>query len=110
MTATSDTPRGGGETIVLSTQVGSERFTFTAAQVRDIVASYLARGRQMPTPTDANGEDPVAPLHIIAEEWLYGNVEAWVNSSDVVQLVKYQHQAMEWIKAYFGPWFPNLED
>jgi hypothetical protein len=55
MTTTPDTPRGGGETIVLSTQVGSERFTLTAAQLRDTVASYPARGRQMPTPTDTQG-------------------------------------------------------
>jgi hypothetical protein len=110
MTIKPDAPRSGGEAIVLSAQVGSERFRLTAAQVRDTVASYLARGMKMPTPTDANGEDPVTPLHIIAEEWLYGNVEAWVNSSDIVQLVKYQHQAMEWIRVYFGPWFPGLED
>jgi hypothetical protein len=110
MTSAWNTPWGDGETIVLSAQVGSERLIFTAAQVRDSVASYLARGMQMPTPTDVNGEDPIAPLHIIVEEWLYSNVESWVTFADVVQLVKYRHQAMEWIRTYFGPWFPDLGD
>jgi hypothetical protein len=99
-----------GETVVLSARVGSERFTLTARELRDTVASYLARGRGMPTPTDANGEDPLAALHIIAEEWLYGNVQGWVNGTGVVQLTKYQHQAMVWIGTYFGSTVtPDLE-
>jgi len=90
--------------------VGSEQFTLTARELRDTVASYLARGRGMPTPTDANGEDPLAALHIIAEEWLYGNVQGWINGTDVVQLTKYQHQAMVWIGTYFSPTImPDLE-
>ncbi|MGH3828233.1 MAG: hypothetical protein ACRDQX_13850, partial [Pseudonocardiaceae bacterium] len=96
-------------TIVLLARVGSERVTLTAAQVRDIVASYLARGERMPTPTDTNGEDPSGPLHVIVEEWLWGNVQGWVLGTDIVHLTKYRHQAMLWIRSYFGPTFPDLE-
>jgi hypothetical protein len=106
-----DDPQGTvKEMVVLSARVGSERFTLTARKLQDTVASYLARGRRMPTPTDTNGEDPLAVLHIIAEEWLYGNVQGWVNGTDVVQLTKYRHQAMVWIRTYFSPTItPDLE-
>jgi hypothetical protein len=106
-----DNPQGKArEVVVLSARVGSERFTLTAIELRDTVASYLARGRGMPTPTDANGEDPLAALHIIAEEWLYGNVQGWCNGTDVVQLTKYRYQAMVWIRSYFSPTItPDLE-
>lgn len=57
----------------------------------------------MPTPTDINGSDPIEHLHVIAEEWLYGNVQGWLDSADVVHLEKYRHQAMQWIHRYFSP-------
>jgi hypothetical protein len=40
----------------------------------------------MPTPTDINGSDPIEHLHVIVEEWLYGNVQGWLNSTDIVHL------------------------
>lgn len=89
--------------IVLSARVGSHRITFTASQLRDTVASYLARGERMPTPTDINGNDPIEHLHVIVEERLYGNVQSWLDSTDVVHLEKYRHQAMKWIHRYFSP-------
>jgi hypothetical protein len=58
--------------------VGSHRITFTASQLRDTVASYLARGNTCPLLPTSNHGDPNEPLHVIAEEWLYGNVESWV--------------------------------
>lgn len=88
--------------IVLSARIGPHQLTFTASQLRDTVASYLARGERMPTPTDINGSDPIEHLHIIVEEWLYGNVQGWLNSADIVHLEKYRHQAAQWIHRYFG--------
>jgi hypothetical protein len=99
-----------GQEIVLFAKVGSQRFTLTAAQLRDTVAAYLARGAHMPTPTDINGGDPNAPLHVIVEEWLWGNVDGWANTTDIVHLATYRHAAMRWIRGYFGPTFPNLKD
>jgi hypothetical protein len=96
-----NTPTSSGE-IVLFARVGSHRITFTARQLRDTVASYLARGKTMPTATDINHGDPNEPLHIIAEEWLYSNVESWVNRADVVHLEHYRHHARKWIGAHFG--------
>ena len=95
--------------IVLFVQTGSQKTTFTMTQLRDTVASYLARGSHMPTPTDNNDNDPLEPLHIIIEEWLYGNVHGWTNSTDVVQLEKYRHHAMQWIRGYFTVSIPNPE-
>ena len=95
--------------IVFCARIGAQRITLTAAQLRDTVASYLARGGHMPTPTDTNGADPNAPFHVITEEWLYGSVPGWVTSADVVQLAIYRHHAMTWIRTYFGPTFPDLE-
>ena len=89
--------------IVLFARVGSHRITFTIAQLRDTVASYLARGNTMPAPTDINHGDPNEPLHVIAEEWLYDNVDSWVNGTDVVHLEHYRQQALHWIAIYFGP-------
>jgi hypothetical protein len=91
-----------GDTVMLSARVGSHRITLTASQLRDTVASYLARGQQMPTPTDIDGSDPVEPLHVIVEEWLYGNVQGWIDSTDVVHLEKYRHHAVQWVHRYFG--------
>jgi hypothetical protein len=90
--------------------VGSHRITFTARQLRDTVASYLARGNTMPTPTDINHGDPNEPLHVIAEERLYGNVENWVTGADVVQLEHYRNQALQWIRAHFGPTMTEPHD
>jgi hypothetical protein len=98
-----------GQQIVLFAKVGSQRFTLTAAQLRDTVAAYLARGEHMPTPTDINGGDPNAALHVIVEEWLWGNVTGWTNSTDVVHLATYRHAAMRWIRSYYGPTFPTLD-
>jgi hypothetical protein len=109
MTVITKTPPAAGQEIVLFIRVGSERFALSAAQVRDTVASYLARGSQMPTPTDTNGGDPYEPLHVIAEEWLWGNVTGWNNSADVVHLTTYRHEAMRWIRSYFGSAFPHLD-
>ena len=109
MTVTTDTTTTCGQEIVLLARVGPERFALTATQVRDTVASYLARGCQMPTSTDANGGDPYEPLHVIAEEWLWGNVTGWIDNTDVVSLATYRHQAMRWIRSYFGPTFPRLD-
>ena len=107
---TTTVPTAGEQDIVLFAKVGSTRFSLTAAQLRDTVAAYLARGAHMPTPTDINGGDPNAPLHVIVEEWLWGNVEGWTHSADVVHLTTYRHAAMRWIRGYFGPTFPALED
>lgn len=109
MTTTTSHPAAVGQEIVLFAKVGPQRFTLTAHQLRDTVAAYLARGEHMPTPTDINGGDPNAPLHVIVEEWLWGNVEGWICSSDVVHLATYRHQAVRWIRGYFGPTFPELE-
>jgi hypothetical protein len=98
-----------GQDIVLFAKVGSQRFTLTATQLRDTVAAYLARGEHMPTPTDINGGDPNEPLHVIVEEWLYGNVEGWTHSADVVHLTTNRHAAMQWIRGYFGPTFLTRE-
>ena len=109
MTVTTNAPTAVGHEIVLLIRVGSERFALTAAQVRDTVAAYLARGCQMPAPTDTNGGDPYEPLHVIAEEWLWGNVTGWIDGTDIVHLTRYRHQAMYWIRCYFGPTFPDLD-
>jgi hypothetical protein len=108
MTITIHTPVG--QEIVLFAKVGSQRFSLTANQLRDTVAAYLARGQRMPTSTDINGGDPNAPLHVIVEEWLWGNVEGWTNNTDIVHLATYRHQANQWIRGYFGPTFPTLQD
>ncbi len=109
MMATTDTPTAAGQEIILFAKVGSQRFTLTAAQLRDTVAAYLARGEHMPTPTDINGGDPNGPLHVIVEEWLWGNVTGWLDSADVVQLATRRHQAVQWLRSYFGPNFPELD-
>jgi hypothetical protein len=95
--------------IVLFIRAGSQKITFTATQLRDTVASYLARGHQMPTPTDINDGDPYEPLHIITEEWLYGDVDTWVLSADVVPLEHYRTQATRWIRSYFGSNVADVE-
>ena len=98
-----------GQDIVFLARVGSERIALTARQVRDTVAAYLAKGGHMPTPTDIDHGDPYAPLHVITEEWLWGNVTGWTNGADVVQLAHYRHAAMTWIRSYFGPTFHGLD-
>lgn len=108
-TTTPTTSNRATEQIVFCARIGDQRFTLTAGQLRDTVASYLARGGHMPTPTDTNGADPNGPFHVIGEEWLYGSVGGWVASADVVQLAIYRHQAMTWIRSYFGHTFPDLE-
>jgi len=105
---TADIPRPRGQ-IVLFARVGSHRITFTVSQLRDTVASYLARGNTMPAPTDINHGDPNEPLHVIAEEWLYGNVENWVTGADVVHLEHYRRHALQWIRSYFGPTMAALD-
>jgi hypothetical protein len=110
MTATTQTrTTPAADKVVFHARIGSERIALTAAQVRDTVAAYLARGAPMPTPTDIDRGDPYAPLHVITEEWLWGNVEGWVASTDVVHLLSYRHAAMRWIRGYFGPAFPDLD-
>jgi hypothetical protein len=110
MTSATKTHTPRAQDIILFVTVGSHRITFTAAQLRDTVASYLARGNTMPTPTDINHGDPIEPLHVIAEEWLYGNVENWVNATDVVRLEHYRHHALQWIRGHFGPAMIELDD
>jgi hypothetical protein len=111
MTTPTHTATAGtvGHEIVLFAKVGSQRFTLTAAQLRATVAAYLARGAHMPTLTDINGGDPNAPLHVIVEEWLWGNVPGWLDGADVVHLALYRHQAVRWIRGYFGLTFPNVD-
>jgi hypothetical protein len=109
MKATTDIPTPRGE-IVLFARVGSHRISFTAHQLRDTVASYLARGNAMPAPTDINHGDPNESLHVVVEEWLYGNVDSWVNGADVVHLENYRHQAVQWIHSHFGPTMAGLDD
>jgi hypothetical protein len=108
MTTTTNARIAVGQQIVLFAKVGSQRFTLTAAQLRDTVAAYLARGEHMPTPTDINGGDPNAALHVIVEEWLWGNVTGWLDNTDALHLALYRHQAMQWIRGYYGPTFPTL--
>ena len=104
-----NTSTAAGHEIVLFAKVGSQRFTLTAAQLRDTVASYLARGEHMPTRLDLNGGDPNAALHVIVEEWLWGNVTGWTDNTDIVHLTSHRHAAMRWIRGYFGPTFPRVE-
>lgn len=63
----------------------------------------------MPTPTENNDGDPFEPFHIILEESLYGNVQAWTDGTDVVHLEKYRHHATQWIHRYFGRTAGGLE-
>jgi hypothetical protein len=109
MTTTTNVPTAVGQQIVLFAKVGSQRFTLTANQLRDTVAAYLARGEHMPTPTDINGGDPNAALHVIVEEWLWGNVTGWLDNTDAIHLTLYRHHAMQWIRSYYGPTFPTLQ-
>lgn len=109
MTTTANAHPAAGQQIVLLAKVGSQRFTLTANQLRDTVAAYLAREEHMPIPTDINGGDPNAALHVIVEEWLWGNVTGWLDTTDVMHLALYRHAAMRWIRAYYGPTFPTLE-
>ena len=53
MITTANIPAPRGE-VVLFARAGSHRITFTARQLRDTVASYLARKNTMPTPTGIN--------------------------------------------------------
>ena len=112
MTATLDDPTTNhtdpGDQIVLLARVGSERIKLTAHQVRDTVASYLATGGHMPTPVQGEPTDPYAPLHVITEQWLWSNPTGWVLGADRVQLATYRGQAMDWIRGFFGPSFPDL--
>lgn len=103
-----DDPTTTGDEVVLLARVGSERIALTAADVLDTVASYLATGGHMPTPTEGGKDDPYEPLHIITEQWLWSNPTGWVLGADAVQLATYRHQAMTWIRGYFGPNFPHL--
>jgi hypothetical protein len=109
MMTAANIPTPPGE-IVLFARVGPHRITFTARQLRDTVASYLARGNTMPIPTDINHGDPNEPLHVIAEEWLYGSVENWVNAADVVHLEHYRHHARQWIRSHFDLTMAELDD
>ena len=109
MRTAADIPPPRGE-IVLFARVGSQRISFTAHQLRDTVASYLARGNTMPTPTDINHGDPHQPLHVIVEEWLYGNVNSWIHGADVVQLAHHRHHAVQWIRGYFGSTMAEFDD
>jgi hypothetical protein len=97
-----------GNEVVLLARLGSERMALTAAQVLDTVASYLATGGHMPTPREGDGTDPQEPLHVITEEWLWGNPTGWAAGADRVQLATYRAQAMAWIRGFFGPSFPDL--
>ena len=108
MTTTQDTTTVGHD-IVLSARVDAHQVTFTPAQLRDTVASYLARGGHMPTPTESNGRDPFEPFHIIIEESLYGNVQAWIDGTDIRQLAVYRHQAVIWLRFWFRGRIPELE-
>ncbi|MCA1694618.1 MAG: hypothetical protein LC749_07735 [Actinobacteria bacterium] len=65
--------------------------------------------RTHPTPTDINGGDPNAALHVIVEEWLWGNVTGWLDNTDTMHLALYRHHAMQWIGSYYGPTFPTLQ-
>lgn len=96
--------------IVLLARVGSDRIALTAAEVRDTIASYLATGGHMPTPHDDEQTDPYAPLHVITEQWLWSNPTGWVHGADRVQLATYRRAAMDFIRGYFGPSFPQLDD
>jgi hypothetical protein len=92
--------------IVLVARSGPHRFTLTARQLRDTVASYLARDARPPT----TSVDPLEPWHVISEEWLYGDVTGWVDSADVRQLTRYRHQATQWIRSHLGLSLGELDD
>jgi hypothetical protein len=113
MTAVIDTPTNQpsdpGERIVLLARVGSERIALTAVQVRDTVASYLATGGHLPIPRSGDGTDPYQPLHVITEQWLWSNPTGWVHRADRVQLALHRGAAMDWIRGFFGPSFPDLD-
>ena len=100
--------RDVGEEIVLLARIGEERMALTARHVLDTVASYFATGGHMPTPTEGEQSDPYEPLHVITEQWLWGNVPGWLLMTSPVQLATYRAQAMQWIRSYFGPNFPHL--
>lgn len=103
--ATDDT---AGDQIVLLARIGSDRIKLTAREVLDTVAAYLATGGHMPTPVQGEPSDPYAPLHVITEEWLWGNPTGWAAGADRVQLATYRGRAMDWIRGFFGPSFPDL--
>ncbi len=103
-----DDPQATGEEIVLLARIGEERMALTARQVLDTVASYLATGGHIPTPVEGELCDPYEPLHVITEQWLWGNVAGWLITTSPVQLAEYRHHAMRWIRGYFGPGFPEL--
>lgn len=110
MTTVTDRPprtAAASEQIVFIARVGSQRVSLTAAQVLDTIAAYLARGQHMPTPDQIRDGDPYAPLHVITEEWLWGNVEGWAAQADRVQLVDRHAQALAWARDYFGSSFPD---
>ncbi len=103
-----DDPQATGDEIVLLARIGEERMALTAQQVLDTVASYLATGGHMPTPVEGELCDPYEPLHVITEQWLWGNVAGWLVMTSPVQLATYRAEAMAWIRSYFGPNVPHL--
>jgi hypothetical protein len=103
---TTTTAVSPGQEIVLVVRSGPHRFTLTACQLRDTVASYLARDARPPT----TSVDPLEPWHVISEEWLYGDVTGWVDSADVRQLTRYRHQATQWMRSHLGLSLAELDD
>ncbi len=91
--------------IVLLTRISEQRYTFTAMQVVDTIASYLATGGTL-SQGYADDPDPAAPLHVIAEQWAWGNVTGWLVTVEPIARDEYRHRALDWIGDYFGHFPP----
>jgi hypothetical protein len=93
--------------LVLLARMGGARYSFSAMQVVDALASYLATGGTLTHP-DADGAiDPAGPLHVITEQWAWGNVAGWLAATDPIARDTYRAQAVDFAADYFGN-FPQV--
>lgn len=94
--------------VVLLARMGGARYSFSAVQVVDALASYLATGGTLATPDDEHGDsDPAGPLHLIVEQWAWGNVPGWLARTDPIARDTYRTRALEFAHRYFGA-FPDV--
>lgn len=94
--------------LVLLARMGGQRYSFTAMQVIDALASYLATGGTLTAPDADDGDrDPAGPLHVITEQWAWGNVPGWLASTDPLARDHYRAQAVDFATDYFGI-FPQV--
>ncbi|MQA13651.1 MAG: hypothetical protein GEV09_05600 [Pseudonocardiaceae bacterium] len=94
--------------LVLLARMNGQRYSFTAMQVIDALASYLATGGTLTQPdTDDGATDAAGPLHVITEQWAWGNVPGWLASTDPIARDTYRAQAVDFAADYFGS-FPQV--